>query len=266
MSKIGCGSLTVVGTGMRAVAQLTLEARGAIEECDRLFHVVQDGLSRRFLDEARPGAESLADAYARGKSRHASYAEMVERVLAPVRAGERVCLALYGHPGVFATAGHEAVRRARAEGYPATMLPGVSAADCLYADLGVDPGSRGCQSFEATDFLVRHRRFDPTCHLLLWQVGALGVEDFRPGDGWNPGALAVLGRELAATYGADHAGVIYEAPAYPIGEARRERVRLNALAGAAVTLATTLYVPPLPERELDAARLAELRATIPGDA
>jgi len=34
------------------------------------------------------------------------------------------------------------------------MLPGISAEDCLFADIGVDPGIYGCQSFEATDLFV----------------------------------------------------------------------------------------------------------------
>src|SRR2546429_6584747 len=45
-------------------------------------------------------------------------------------------------------------RQAREEGFEAEMLPAVSAEDCLFADLGVDPGDEGCQSFEATSFLL----------------------------------------------------------------------------------------------------------------
>jgi hypothetical protein len=38
------------------------------------------------------------------------------------------------------------------------MLPAVSAEDCLFADLGVDPGAAGCQSHEAADFLILDTR------------------------------------------------------------------------------------------------------------
>ena len=48
------------------------------------------------------------------------------------------------------------------EGFNAQMLAGISAEDCLFADLGLDPGKNGCQSFEATDFLIRRRQFEPT--------------------------------------------------------------------------------------------------------
>jgi hypothetical protein len=157
---------------------------------------------------------------------------MVERMLAPLSAGKQVCVAFYGHPGVFVKPAHEAIRRARAAGHEAVMLPGVSAEDCLIADVGFDPGERGCQSFEATDFLVRHRRFDPTSALLLWQIGAIGVADFRAAEYWNPHGVAVLAEVLGETYGADHEVVVYEASPYPIVEPVMHRCPLATLARA----------------------------------
>jgi len=256
----GAGTLTLVGTGLRIAGQVTPEARQAIEEADKLFHVVQDVVSQRWLESLNPTAESLYDAYAPGRPRRETYEEMVERMLAPARAGLEVCVAMYGHPGVFVLPAHEAIRRARAEGIEAIMLPGVSAEDCLIADLGFDPGARGCQSHEATDFLVRHRRFDPQCALLLWQVGGIGVSDFRSDAYWNPRGVELLARELARTYGEAHEVVVYEASPYPVVDPLIHRCPLRDLGEAPITIGSTLLVPPLPDREIDRDLLAELRA------
>jgi hypothetical protein len=258
------GRLTLVGTGLRISGQVTQEALVAIESAAKLFHLVQDAVTDRWLAGLNPTAESLYDSYREGRPRRETYEEMVERMLAPVRRGLSVCAAFYGHPGVFAMPAHEAIRRARAEGHEAEMLPGISAEDCLIADLGFDPGARGCQSFEATDFLVRHRRFDPASALLLWQVGGLGVADFRPGVAWNPAGVALLARTLAATYGGDHEVVVYEASPYPVVEPLVHRCRLDGLAAAPVTIASTLLVPPLPDRPRDEDLLAQLRALATG--
>ena len=59
------------------------------------------------------------------------------------------------------------------------MLPAVSAEDCLVADLGVDPGERGWQSWEATELLLRGFRPDPTAGLVLWQVDGIGKLDWN---------------------------------------------------------------------------------------
>jgi hypothetical protein len=253
------GSLTVVGTGMLAAGQVTVEALAAIEEADLVLYLVQDAVTARWLEERNPAAESLFALYAPGKDRRATYAEMVERLLAEVRAGRRVCAAFYGHPGVFVAPGHEAVRRAREEGFAAEMLPGISAEDRLVAELGFDPGARGLQSFEATDFLLRERRFDPTSHLVLWQVGGIGVRDFRSEPLWSPRGLALLADVLGETYGPAHEAVLYEASPYPPFPSTILRLRLEELRGAPATVRSTLWVPPLSERAVDPRRLDELR-------
>jgi hypothetical protein len=240
----GRGSLTVVGTGYCVGGQMTAEARAHIEGADRFFHLVADPVTRRWIEGLHPRAESLADLYAPGKDRTDTYREIVERILAPVREGATVCAAFYGHPGVGALPGHAAVRQARAEGYTARMLPGVSAEDCLFADLGLDPLAEGCQTFEATHFLVRHRRPDLTVPLILWQVGLIGVTDYRQEPLWSREGLARLAEALRAWYPPDHECIVYEAAMLPVCEPKILRVPLSGLPTAPVTTASTLYVPP----------------------
>ena len=186
------GSLTVVGTGMLIAGQVTQEALSAMEAAEKLYFLVTDIVTSRWLGQLNPSAESLYGCYADGKPRAETYAEMVSLILGPLREGRRVVAAFYGHPGIFVAPSHEAIRQAKAEGFSAQMLPGISAEDCLFADLAIDPGERGCQSFEATDFLLRRRLFDPTSALVLWQVGGIGVFDFHSRALWSRQGLAVL--------------------------------------------------------------------------
>lgn len=252
------GSLTVVGTGFSLAGQVTREALSAIERADRLFYLVNDNVTSGWLEGKNPAAESLHSSYRSGRDRGETYLEMAERILAPVRDGRWVCAAFYGHPGVFATPPHEAVRRARAEGYEARMLPGISAEDCLFADLGLDPGALGCQSFEATDFLIRRRRFDPASLLVLWQVGVIGVRDFRKGELWNRRGLEVLSEDLLRHYPATHQVTLYEASPYPVCRPRILRLAVAELGGAPATVRTTLCVPPRELTPVDAEMLARL--------
>lgn len=252
------GSLAVVGVGIAGPAHITRETQAAIRAARTRLVLVADLLTLEWLEGLVPGFENLADAYAVGKSRDLTYAEMTERVLAPVRRGERVAAIFYGHPGVFALSPHEAVRRARAEGHEARMLPGISALDCLFADVGVDPGEVGCQEWEATDFLLRRRRFDPCSGLVLWQIGVVGVVDYREEALWNREGLGVLAERLLETYPARHEVVVYEASTFPLSPPKILRLPLRELAGADVTAISTLYVPPLPDRATDRRMLRRL--------
>jgi hypothetical protein len=203
-----------------------------------------------WLEEQYPHARSLSGLYRPGVPRRQIYTEMVAAILAPLREGARVCAAFYGHPGIFVTPSHEAIRRARAEGYPARMLPAVSAESCLIADLGVDPGEAGWQSYEATKLLLGGHRLDPTAAVVLWQVDAIGKLT------WNldpePHGLHVLAEHLLELYPAEHEVVFYRASLYPVAEPVVERVQLARLAELERAPGPTLYIPPLAARPVDA--------------
>ncbi len=197
--------------------------------------------------------------YEVGKEREQTYEEMVERVMERVRAGNDVCFVSYGHPGVFADPMHEAVRRARAEGYAAAMLPAISAEDCLFADLGVDPGRNGCQSFEATDFLVYARKFDPRTALVLWQIGTIAELGFKEKfEAWNLAGLDVLRARLLEDYDGSHRVFIYDAAQYACCEPVIQRVELQRLLEAKVGALSTLYVPPKPMTQPDMEMIRKL--------
>jgi hypothetical protein len=160
--------------------------------------------------------------------------------MSPVRRGLNVCAAFYGHPGVFVYPSHVAIRQARQEGYRARMMAGISAEDCLVADLGIDPGVPGCHSFEATDFLVFRRKFDPFCSLILWQVGLIGDLTFQA-NGYKNSNIGVLVEYLEPFYGLNHNVVIYEASHFSIYDARIEKTTIGEIISASLTAISTLY-------------------------
>lgn len=100
-------------------------------------------------------------------------------MLREVRAGYNVLGLFYGHPGVFVSPSHRAISTARQEGYKARMLPGISAEDYMFADLGFDPSTNGCMSCEATEVLLRNQPMNPSIHNIIWQVGAIGICDMK---------------------------------------------------------------------------------------
>jgi hypothetical protein len=184
---------------------------------------------------------------------------MVEAMLAEVRAGRRVCGAFYGHPGVFAKAPHDAIVQARAEGFDAHMEPGVSAEDCLYADLGIDPGRVGCQHYEASQLLFYRRVVDPSAYLVLWQVGIAGDRTYKR-FATGPAHRQLLVDRLRETYPADHAVIVYEAATLPIAPPRMETIPLHALTTIQLHMHSTLVVPPCAPLQRDEAMLARIEA------
>lgn len=261
MTKPQRGSLIVVGTGIKLAQHCTPEARDTIVNCDILYAAGGDPITQQWLAMLNANMVSLHDVYRAGRRRDKVYEDMVETVLDGVRSGKAVCAVFYGHPGVYVYASHEAIRRARLEGYEARMLPGISAEDCLYADLGVDPGRTGCQSYEATDFLINARKIDPTAALVLWQIALAGERTLRVLDS-DPERLEVLAEVLMHTYPADHLVTVYEAATLPITQPKIQQVRLQDLHTVSTSQESTLYVPPLSEPQPCPDRIALLDARL----
>ena len=208
-----------------------------------MLYLVPEPVAAQAIELLNPRARSLEHCYVEGGHRREAYARMVEEILAPVRDGRRICAAFYGHPGVFVLPSHVAIAEARREGFEATMLPGISAEDCLFADLGVDPATAGCQSYEATRFLELRPTLEPRAALVLWQVGVVGSAD-HSAEAAAP-RLGELVDALLQVYPSDHQVVVYEASMYP-GIAPLVRPVALGAAAEAVTPKSTLYVPPLP--------------------
>lgn len=253
------GSLACVGLGMMLGAHLGPRARSHIEQADVVFALVSDPVVELWLQQMNADVRSLQPYYAEGKPRHQSYREMVEAMLAQVRAGRTVCGGFYGHPGVFAKVPHDAIAQARAEGYAAHMEPGVSAEDCLYADLGIDPGRLGCQHFEASQLLFYHRRIDPSAYLVLWQVGIAGDRTYRRSAS-SPAHRQLLVERLLHDYPAEHEVIVYEAATLPITLPRMEAMPLHALTDATLHMHSTLVVPPCMPLQRDETMLARIEA------
>lgn len=243
MSNNKKGSLVNVGLGMTLGAHITPLSRTFIEQADVVFVSASNRLVEQWVETMNKNVISLQGFYQEGKSRLQTYREMTEAILTEVRAGKSVCGAFYGHPGVFALPPHESIKQARAEGFKAHMEPGISAEDCLYADLGIDPGKHGCAHFEASQFLFNHRPFDPSAYLVLWQVGIAGDKSLKVFE-TSEKKRQLLVDLLLETYPENHVVTLYECAVLPIEETWQLDVALKDLAKQKMSMKTTLLIPP----------------------
>jgi precorrin-2 methylase len=250
------GSLTVVGTGIEIGGQLTPQARVAFENAEEALYLVADPVAAAWLEELNPRARSLHTHYERGSPRLEAYEAMISEMLSPLGAGRTVCTAFYGHPGIFVYPGQEAIRRARRDGFEARMLPGISAIDCLWCDLGIDPALDGCQIYHATDFVLQRRQPDTGATLVLLQISVIGQLAYLEEPDWS--RLPVLVEYLGTFYPLDHEVIGYEASPYLVTRPIVERVALDQLATAALRPAMTLVVPPVAKAPPDSTMLRRL--------
>lgn len=249
-------SLTLVGSGIKLFSHLTPEAKINIEQADKVLYLVNDAAIKEWIHGMNVNSVSLDHLYFQYSDRLEAYGAITDYILKQVRDNQHVCVVLYGHPSVFSKPGLDAIKIAKQEGYDARILPGISAEDCLFADLMIDPGTSGCMSFEATDLLVYRRKIDASCHLIIWQIDAVGVVDQSVDK--NKKGINLLINYLCEFYLPDHEVYIYEAAQYPGFNPKIEKIKLLALNQINLSRIATLYIPPYQQYIADDEMLRKL--------
>lgn len=259
------GSLTAIGSGIKSAAHLTLEARAHVQGADVVLLCSADAVTDAYLHELNDNVEDLHVYYGIDVPRRQTYKAMAGRAVELVRRGKNVVMVFYGHPGVFVDPTFEAINQVRAMGLPAEMLPGISAEDCMIADLEIDPAAQGMQTYEATYYLTRGIQIDVRVPLVLWQVALVGDSSY-PEDRFDSRNLGMLTKHLQELYGDDHVIVIYEAAQHPLAKARIWPIPLSELRPEHVTGISTMFVPPREPALIDVDLVQSMRANDPAAA
>ncbi|GKW43780.1 SAM-dependent methyltransferase [Pectobacterium parvum] len=260
------GKLTIIGSGIEAVS-FSRQDENFINTADYVFYCVADPATVVWIKEQRPDAFDLYVFYDDSKPRYATYMQMTEAMLHHVRRGKHVVGVYYGHPGIFVLSTHRAIEIARKEGHTALMRPGISALDCLCADLGVDPSSPGLQTYEASDMMIRDKQPDTAAHVVLWQVGLIGELGYRR-LGYLNNNFILLVDYLKAFYSEDHTVINYVASRYPGIPPTIEQYCIRDLYDPSiqqkVTGISTFYLPPKDIRPINPERAIQLGLLKPG--
>lgn len=240
------GSLTIIGSGIETLGFIQGDEQ-IIEGADAVFFCVADPATVAWIKKLRPDAYDLYVLYDDSKPRYTTYMQMAEALLHYVRQGKKVVGIYYGHPGIFVLSTHRAILIARREGHQAVMRPGISALDCLCADLGVDPSHPGMVTYEATDMLIRQRVPATTLHTVLWQVGLVGEMGYRR-KGYINENFSILVSYLQGFYGDRYPVTNYIASRFSAIPPVIEVFSLDALHDPAlqsrVTGISTFYLAP----------------------
>lgn len=257
-SRTRCGRETkltdiyMVGLGILNVDQITKETEHVLRHSQEVLFVDTGIATRRYLESLCPRVTPLYEtSYRESECRLASYDHMAVRVIEAAFHHRPITFAMGGHPVVGAEAPfliHEMARLLKLE---VQTLPAVSAMDCLFAELMLDPCLAGLQTFEATDLLLRQYPLQADVPALIWQVGAVEtrLHTLRPS---TPARFERFQRHLLRYYPANHQLVAYYATPHPLMRSQQLTFSIAELGNFAKQLHVgfTLFIPPVGSRPI----------------
>jgi uncharacterized protein YabN with tetrapyrrole methylase and pyrophosphatase domain len=238
--------LHVIGTGIKSISHLTKESIAAVATADIVFYLVNEPILKEWVLENNKKCVSLDPFYDISEKRETSYKAIIKQVKKACVENNNVALLLYGHPLVCCSVGENLSHLpGELDGLEVVVYPSISAEDCLYADLSIDPLNKGCLSLEATDYLLLDKCVDTSCHLILWQVGMVGnfnLPDAKGLCGTIP--VKLLAEKLLKIYPNETECFIYEASLYPGLRPTVRKIALFSITEIMLFPISTLYVPP----------------------
>ncbi|MCZ4806720.1 SAM-dependent methyltransferase [Legionella pneumophila] len=249
--------LIVVGSGIKSISHLTEETKRVIQNADKVLYLLNEDNLKQWIQREAKNSESLDSIYFSSKKRIEAYQALTNHIIEEYKKVSILCVVFYGHPTVFADSALNAVRQIKKDGGEAIILPAVSAQDCLFSDLEIDPGDQGCFSIEATELVLFERFIDVHAHLILWQVANFGRTD-----GKKANNLSILKDYLSDYYPADYSICLYEAPSLPTCSPRIEWIQLCHMDQSVISSITTVYIPPIENKAISNKYLRLLNLTV----
>lgn len=239
--------LDIVGTGLVYPDHLTEIAASLMAECDLVLAQLDEGSRLEQLRTINPNLENLNVFYGAGKDRLQTYEEMAQRVVkATLEEQEHVVMAAYGNPGFLCLPTAKVQDRLQSEeSVQFRVHSGVSALDCLVADLAVDAES-GIEAYEVNNLLVFDQQWDTNKSIVLWQIATVG--EFTGAALLAGEGLQVASEELCRIYGPDQELGVYLASVTSDGEPDVIYTSCLGLREVQPYRLATLYIPPKGER------------------
>ena len=246
--------LYIVGCGIKFLSHLTLEVKLLIESCDFVLYLVNDPAIKRWIEENSRNSKSLDSLYFDNSDRKSAYNSISNEVIKYTKKNKTTCFVTYGHPLFLSNSSQSLIKEigSNYSDIEVNVLPGISSLDSLCCDLRIDPSMGGMQAYEATDFLKRNYIINKSSHIVLWQIGVIGIKkiilqesDLR-GDIERSNSLKCLKDKLLDIYDDKHPVIIYVASMYQTVPAEICKTELSTLDQVDIPRLATAYIPPEP--------------------
>lgn len=238
----------IVGLGIVNVRQITHEVDEALQRSREVLLVAQGFGMVEYVNQLCSNVTDLSSAYREGDNRINAYNMMTAKVIEAALDHPPVTFALYGHPLVFALPPFQILKIAPLFELRVKTLPGISAMDCLFVDLKLDP-ARGLQIYEATDLLLRQRPLQPDVPCLIWQIGAVETQLYSMRTS-KPERFLRMKNYLLKFYPPEHKIVAVYSSSFPLAPSLLTEFAITDFESHSQEIhpGATLYVPPVSTR------------------
>jgi uncharacterized protein YabN with tetrapyrrole methylase and pyrophosphatase domain len=173
-------NLYVVGSGIKTLSNFTKEFETCATQSDIVFYLNNDPVTKEWYQKYAKKSYDLDAIYQKDSQTHRSniYHAIADHIISEFKHYDNICFALYGHPFFCAQPALHAIEKIAKDREDITIhsFPAVSALDCLWTDLKVNPAENGMQLYEASCMIYRKIPLLTQVDLVILQVGLIDID------------------------------------------------------------------------------------------
>jgi len=241
----------LVGLGVKAGIQITLEAIQAIKRADKVYTIhssveFKQEIKKKYNDHLI----DCASFFEGEKERAQVFRKIARTIIKEAIDNEniRIAFAVMGNPLFLVSACEYLIAAEEDYGISLEVISGVSTFDTVLSDLKIDVGY-GAAMYDSTLFLSKHVIPVTNIPLLLFQIATTNNTILNKGN-IPTNILQPLIEKLILHYGAGHEVIFVTSSVHIFMTAKKVKVKLkDVLDSNEIKLfeRPTLYVPPLKE-------------------
>lgn len=166
--------ISVIGSGMLGVNQITTEGFSVIQSVERVFWIGDISGLNKYLSQHEILHEDLSYLYEDGSIDVDNYTRIIQHITNALTECKHVALIVPGHPRVGVTI-VQLLQQLSQDGVITTRCyPGISSFDAMINDIGIDPLEEGVSILDVNRLIIYDYAMDPCINYFIYHVCSIG--------------------------------------------------------------------------------------------
>lgn len=167
-------TISVIGSGMLGVNQITTEGFSVIQNADRVFWIGDIAGLNEYLYHHEIYHEDLSHLYEDGGVDVDNYASIIQYMTNALSECEHVGLIVPGHPRVGVTIVQLLQKSSQDGSFSFHCYPGISSFDAMINDIGIDPLEEGVSVLDVNRLIIYDYAMEPCINYFIYHVCSIG--------------------------------------------------------------------------------------------
>ncbi|MDU9142595.1 hypothetical protein RW675_18805 [Klebsiella aerogenes] len=237
--------IRVVGTGIKGIKHITLEAVNNFSECKKTLLFFPQNELLKYFEKNRLPYDDITNLYVNGNEDMSNYTSLLNRVFDEVSLNDDIVFCIPGHPRFGVTLIKLLNARANQSGIKLTVTLGLSSFDTMLNDIELDPIEQGAATLDANLLILLDYNMEPRINYFLYHICSVGTTRTFIKDPVQDNAIHYLKAKLLKHYPEDHTLKMVSSAEFGREQAIIREVRLGDLESLLpyITFSSTLFVP-----------------------